>query len=264
MSLPPGPDAFAAGLAAAWPRELIDLGLLAFDELDSTQRVARMVVDRYHAEDETPLPFAVVATSQTAGRGRRGRSWESACGRGLWASLAVAVDEATLPTLPMRAATSLVEVAAEIADGVRLKWPNDLVWRGRKLGGLLVDAIVREGAPAWAVVGFGVNLSHAETELPSANAISLRLAAVDGQVPELADFAIRCLHSLWRGLAAVDADWLERYRACSVHEVGDPIAVELENECVEGEFAGFDSRGFLCLRHGTATRVITSGDLFAW
>lgn len=97
-------------------------------------------------------PLLVVATSQTAGRGRWGRTWENAP-RSLAASLAFrpARAQADWPTIPLVAGLAARSV---LGAGLRLKWPNDVVdTAGRKLAGLLV-----ESDPSVVVVGLGVNL----------------------------------------------------------------------------------------------------------
>lgn len=109
------------------------------------------------ARQGAPHGALVTADAQTAGRGRRGRTWSSPAGVGLHASLVVRVPEGTaVPALGLAVAVGLRE---GLPVEVGLKWPNDLVSDGRKLGGVLCEARW-EGRAAEVVCGFGVNVAR--------------------------------------------------------------------------------------------------------
>lgn len=149
--------------------------------VDSTQDLAHR-----RAEAGAPHGAAIAARIQTLGRGTRGRAWTSGEG-GLWMSVIgrPAAAEA-LERVSLRVGLGLAPVL-EAAAGlppttVRIKWPNDLVARDRKLGGILCEARWHGERPAWVVVGVGVNLAN---ELPpSLAAHAVRLADL-GAVPAL-------------------------------------------------------------------------------
>jgi BirA family biotin operon repressor/biotin-[acetyl-CoA-carboxylase] ligase len=269
-SRPTNASATAARLAACWPAALRRrINLLVASSLTSTQSLARRLVDRHLADDETPEPFAVVAASQTAGHGRRGRPWVSRAGLGVSASIALPVAEAeALQAMPLRAALALAETLSEwTGQPTRIKWPNDLLVGRRKLGGLLVDAIARADGGGWAIVGFGVNHGYSESELPVPGATSLALEAL--ALPPLEEVANALLVALLdevRELGARDGDgnWLERYRRASVHEPGDELECELgSGERLRGRFDGFDGRGRLRLDTPAGPRVVASGEVFS-
>lgn len=253
------------GGTSRWPRPLLDQvnGIFA-GRVDSTQSFARRLLDRHFREQETPRPFAIVAHEQSGGVGRRGRSWKSAPGLGVWASMAVPVESRQeLQSVPMRTAVALAELVNELTgDRCRLKWPNDLVVSRRKLGGLLVDAVSRAEGSAWAVIGFGLNVGHGEAELPDPAATSLRLAAAS-PTPEVAALAGTAIQRIWRELES-SRDWLDRYRSLTAHRSGDPLVCEVGAEILRGAFAGFDEHGFLQLDTGTGRRVVASGEVFSW
>ena len=102
-------------------------------------------------------PFTVViAEGQTAGRGREGRPWESPSGSGLWMSVvAPPLEVNARQILPLRAGLAVCRAVESAAPGVRagLKWPNDVLIGGRKVGGILC-----EGGPDAVVIGIGVNV----------------------------------------------------------------------------------------------------------
>ncbi|MBX6422367.1 biotin--[acetyl-CoA-carboxylase] ligase [Thermosulfurimonas sp. F29] len=104
---------------------------------------------------------AVVADRQTRGRGRRGRSWLSPEG-GLYLTLVVrpSLPGEVLPVLSLGAAAAVAEILREeYGIPVTVKWPNDILFAGRKLGGILLEASFRGNRPEYVLVGLGLNLN---------------------------------------------------------------------------------------------------------
>lgn len=137
--------------AEEWPSALWTWH--AFDTVDTTMAVAR----RLWLETESPV--AVVADTQTAGRGRRGRSWTSPPGAGLHLSLAASVPSEWLSG-PLTLVTGLAaQAAVRRVTGISLglKWPNDGLWEGQKCFGVLVDA--QPGLSSWVILGIGINVN---------------------------------------------------------------------------------------------------------
>jgi BirA family biotin operon repressor/biotin-[acetyl-CoA-carboxylase] ligase len=109
-----------------------------------------------------------VAQTQTAGRGRHGHHWRSETGSGLWFSCVVPVVPCTVevaPPLSLVIASELIRVLNAVGFDIRLKWPNDLWCRDRKVGGLLVEQMGVGTARYW-LIGVGINWL-APTHLPS-------------------------------------------------------------------------------------------------
>ncbi len=113
------------------------------------------------AEDGAPSGTLVLADAQTAGRGRGGKSWASAPGRGLWCTLLERpLDTDAVEALSLRVGLRLARALDRFAPSpVQLKWPNDLMLGAGKLGGILVEARWREGRVEWVAVGIGINLA---------------------------------------------------------------------------------------------------------
>jgi BirA family biotin operon repressor/biotin-[acetyl-CoA-carboxylase] ligase len=145
-------------------------------------------MDRLHqlAESGAPAGTVVVATEQTAGRGARGRRWESPAG-GLWMSLLLRPGRDTTGLLSLRAGLAVAEALEghDPAIEIGLKWPNDLMWRDRKVGGVLCEARWSGDAPAWTVVGVGLNLRNRIPEQLVGTAAALG-AELPGLTPEAA------------------------------------------------------------------------------
>lgn len=162
----------------------------------------------------------VVADRQTAGRGRRGRAWHSTPGLGLCLSVLLRpggeVREATRWTVA--AALAACETCREQGcEAAVVKWPNDVMFGGRKLGGILAELRSAGGRPLDLVVGIGLNVNQRETDFPPElrhSATSLRLAAGRG-ILELEPVAAGLLRGLERiatrlkrgAWEAVAADW---------------------------------------------------------
>jgi BirA family biotin operon repressor/biotin-[acetyl-CoA-carboxylase] ligase len=135
------------------------------DETDSTLNVAHAL-----AEQGAPSGTVVLANSQTAGRGRMGRTWNSEPGRGVWSTIiARGVELKAMDVLSIRVGLEIAERFDLIAhDAIKLKWPNDLYIGGAKLGGVLTEARWTGDALAWIAIGVGVNVAKPESDVPAA------------------------------------------------------------------------------------------------
>lgn len=223
---------------------------------DLARRIARLYLD---AEQATP-PLVVVARRQTAGRGRRGRDWLSPADVGIYTSLLLPVtDPRVLAALPLQVPLALCEALDELGVDCRIKWPNDLLVGGRKLGGILIESL----AGRVAVVGYGINGGHSESSLPTPEATSLRLAT--GRAPVLSRLAIDLAGAVVGRLAegGPTADLVEAYRQRSVHRPGETMNCRVGDERLTGSFAGFDDVGRLRLDTPDGERLLGSAELLA-
>lgn len=205
--------------------------------------------------------LVVVAEHQFLGRGRLDRNWASPPRAGLTFSVLLRplVPVSVRPWLPLLLAAAAASALSARCDlDVALKWPNDLLVGGRKLGGVLA-----ESTGDAVVVGFGVNVSNSRDELPRDDATSLVLetgGAVDRAPVLLAMLrAMGPAYTSWGGDAAVAAD---RYRErCDT--IGRSVRVSLPGDRVlEGEAVDVDESGCLVVRaaDGTTTAV-SAGDV---
>jgi BirA family biotin operon repressor/biotin-[acetyl-CoA-carboxylase] ligase len=230
---------------------------------DSTNLMARRVATAFAAA-RAPAPRAwFLAYAQTSGRGRLGRDWSSPAGKGVYATLLLPeVAAGSLSGLPLAAGLAMCATLEPfLGRRCQLKWPNDVLVDGRKIGGVLIEAWQRGDAAPAALLGLGVNHSHSAPELPGGGATSLQLAGAE--LPSLAALT-------WRLVAAVeeelesderDASRVARYGARSVHAPGERLRCRVGEDLVEGNFAGFDSRGFLRLRTAAGERLLSGGEV---
>lgn len=170
-------------LAERWGRPLV----LALSRTTSTMDVAHEL-----AGDGAPAGSVVLADEQTAGRGRGGKRWASAPGRGVWVTTLERVqDVAALDVLSLRVGLAAAGALARLVSRpIGIKWPNDLLVDGAKLAGILIEARWREGMPEWVAVGVGVNVlpPPGEDGARLGEAVP-RLAVLDALLPAVATAA---------------------------------------------------------------------------
>lgn len=142
--------------------------------VDSTNNYAMGVVHAGMAEHG----MAWFTPHQTAGRGRRGRAWQGQAGQNIALTVALRPPATIWPhpfALSMMAALACYRFFAPLGgDETRLKWPNDLYWRDRKAGGLLIENSYHGRDWQWAVVGMGININQTDFAGVGAKAVSLR------------------------------------------------------------------------------------------
>lgn len=134
----------------------IGLPRVHFAETDSTNERAREL-----ALKGSPHGTLVTAASQSAGRGRQGRSWSAPAGHSLLCSIIVR-DASQL--LPITTGVAVADALEVLGFGPSLKWPNDVHLDGRKVAGILAEGRPTEG---WAVVGIGINVAVSLEDLPA-------------------------------------------------------------------------------------------------
>jgi BirA family biotin operon repressor/biotin-[acetyl-CoA-carboxylase] ligase len=250
--------------------------LASYDTIGSTNTEA---MARAQAGD--PGRLWVVSDEQTAGRGRRGRVWETQR-ENLAASLLSVFEPAPdVPaTLGFVAGLALIDAlqsasgdlrvslaldGGTIAGGRRrftLKWPNDLLLDGAKLAGILLEGVAIAPGRQAVVVGIGVNVRHAPSDTPYA-ATSLAEAGVavtsEALFEALAEAWVGYA-SIWaegRGFAAIRDAWLTRAAG-----LGAPIAVDLGGDVRRGTFETIDETGRLVVRGQDGRRdTIAAGDV---
>jgi len=240
--------------------------LVVLSRVDSTNALARAVVAEYHNEEQTLQPLLVLALEQLGGRGRQGRSWSSPAGKGVYATRVVTVeDPALLQTLPLLVGVGLCRaLSPHLPSPCRLKWPNDLLVEAggerKKIGGVLIEASVRPGEAALAIVGFGVNYLHGAGDLP-AGATSLVL--LGGGVVSLVDLTWDLVEGVEAELTHLgDAAYaVQSYRTLSVHRPGEKIVCRVGETVAEGTFQGFDETGRLLLESYGRPIAVAAGEV---
>lgn len=212
--------------------------------------------------------FWVVTSHQRNGRGRRGRSWQAPRGN-LAASLLVEpqCDPGVTATIGFVAGLALHEAvricAPHLVEGLRLKWPNDLLLNGGKASGMLLESEVLGHGRRVVVIGIGVNVIAAPEGAPYPVASLQQSGAHVNAASVFEALSATWLEyfALWdngRGMARVREEWLAR-----AHGVGGPVAIQFGEEVIRGTFETIDANGQLVVRTSPGeTRTITAGDVY--
>jgi BirA family biotin operon repressor/biotin-[acetyl-CoA-carboxylase] ligase len=273
MTEPVPPEIEAALAATAARRGRFGEPLYFFPETGSTNDVAAALAERGAAEGTT-----VVASSQTAGRGRFGRDWFSPPGAGLYVSV-VCRDRRVVPLLTVAGGVAVAD-GITLATGlpVAIKWPNDVVAaaalpavprRGgaggaRKLAGVLAEASTSADGLQHVILGFGINLRPAA--YPSE--IADRATSIEtelGKAPDGAAVLAECLAVLSthaQRIAAGDrASMLARWRELAPSSRGSTVEWDAPSGRIRGVTVGIDDTGALLVRAGDRTERVISGEL---
>ena len=237
-----------------------------FDEIGSTNDEAARL-----AESGAIHGTTVVASAQTAGRGRLGRTWFSPPGAGLYASVVVR-DRRAAPLLTLAGGVAIAEgIRSASALPVEIKWPNDIVvdsglGRRRKLAGILTEGSFGPGGLHYMVLGFGINVltgAYPPEIADRATSLSAELGrAVDAPIllaECLATLAGR-IEQLSRGERQLV---LDRWRELSPSSVGARVEFEAADRRSRGITSGIGDDGALLVRVGDSVEAVRSG-LVSW
>jgi len=233
----------------------------------STNDRARAALASGEAEGDG---MAVVADLQTAGRGRRGRAWESPSGANLMVSVGVrprlAARDAGL--LGIAAALAVRDASASMlpADGLRMKWPNDVVTvDGRKVAGLLVETAIRGDDLAEAVIGMGINVNWPAAEMPAElHGRAVSLCDLAGGPLDRLELLRRLLDALAAEIEALErgVSPLERVARVSALD-GRRIVVDTGDGHVEGTAKGLTADGQLLLQTPAGVTTLAVGEVMS-
>ncbi len=251
-------------LAVLNPGMVIGRDIRVFQETTSTNDV----VDKL-GRDGVKEGVVVFAESQTKGRGRLGRNWVSARGKGLWFSVLLR------PPLPPQAATQItVASATAMARALRgvaglrveIKWPNDILLNGRKLCGILTEMTAELDKINFMVLGIGVNVNfHANDFPPELRKIATSIQNETGQTLRRSDVASAILGELDADYARVRSGQFEAIAdewEANCTTIGQNVEIACGNRVVLGRAESLDSEGALLVRtqHGHLERII-GGDV---
>ena len=234
-----------------------------FFKTDSTNRVA---LELGHAGE--PEGAVVLAEEQTAGRGRAGRSWHSERATGLYLTVLLRppLSPAQTPLLTLLAGLSArAAIEAQTGQAPDLKWPNDLLLSGRKVGGILTEMHAEPGMVRFVIVGIGLNVNQAKFPSELSNiATSLRIET--GRQESRLELLVRLLRQfesdynrfLQQGAASV----IDQFSGVSSFAKGKRVRITNGKESFLGTTAGLTSEGLLQVkREDGQIATVISGDV---
>jgi BirA family biotin operon repressor/biotin-[acetyl-CoA-carboxylase] ligase len=236
-------------LAGALRGRVFGKTVYAFDTIDSTNRFARSLAIRGHEEGTL-----VYAEHQTAGRGRWGRVWESARGRGLIFSVLLRPPgkDAGIGGITLTAATSVAQVIERVFDlRPKLRWPNDVTLDGRKIAGVLAETLRGRDGISFAVIGLGINVNQTRSDFPAelagkAGSLRMALSRRIDRLPLMADLVYQLERDLRRlfstGLGFALNRWVRRNAI-----LGRTVTLRTRAGEATGRVRGFHTDGHLVL-----------------
>ncbi len=259
-----------AGYRAAFPNAMLDAEICAAGtafaiEIVPTIESTNAALERAGAVHRSVL----LAEWQAQGRGRRGRAWQGAPGGSILLSVAwqFAGGAASLSGLSLLVGLAVAQALDTCgADSVQLKWPNDIVWRGQKLGGVLIGLSGDALGPTTAVIGIGLNVhlpEEARSEIDQAvtdlsqiaqqvawnrnTVVNALLKALEMQLDAFASHGFAPVASQWRALHAFE---------------GKPTRALLPDQSlIDADATTVDDTGALVLKRGAMTHTLHSAEI---
>lgn len=233
-----------------------------FNTIDSTNTYAKKL-----AAEGAPQGTVIVANCQTGGRGRMGRNFFSPADTGLYMSMVLRpnCDTAKLMHLTCAVAVAACD-AIETCTGLRpgIKWINDIVYQGKKLGGILTELGFNGTALDYAVVGIGINCNHSQKDFPSElQPMAASLSMVTGNPIDREKLETALINSLAKMADTLQTDkdvMLERYRANCI-TLGQDICVVQADTLRHAKALDVDQDGRLLIQLPDGTiEAVSSGE----
>ncbi len=235
-----------------------------YESIDSTSLEAKRLLQQNYGHGTV-----VAAETQTAGKGRLGRVWDSAKGAGIWFSV-VLQPRLAMEQMSLYSFVAAVAVAEAIHDvtglTAQVKWPNDVLVNGKKVCGILLEMVAERNQPVRIIIGIGINANQKQSDFPEEvreKAISLAMAA--GHVIEREPVLDAVLHRLayyseqleQNGFADIRNRWTEL--SC----IGGKAVQILQhgNVMLYGTALGLADDGALLVQTEQGTERIITGDV---
>lgn len=246
-----------------------EIGSDRFDQVEIVEVTGSTnsdVIERAKAGE--PEGLVLIAGEQTAGRGRLDRSWLGNPGGSILCSVLVRpkLDPEHVPLLTAAAGLAAREALAEAAGlKAELKWPNDLMSGGRKLGGILTESVIASDSVDFCVVGIGLNVNWPAAEIPGeiseiATSVSAQLGH-DADRTAILDQFLKSFEDRVVTLEKSPSRLIREYKEnCAT--IGKKVAVITAGGTVEGFASGIDAHGRLLVSDEDAENIaIDAGDL---
>lgn len=252
----------AAAIEAHFGSSRIGHHCTVFNEIDSTNKEAMR-----QAEAGVPEGTVFFARRQSNGRGRLGRTWHTAEGDALALSILLRppLPPEKVPQLSLLSAVAVQQACAPMAPDTRIKWPNDILFRGAKLAGILTEMRAEPGQVHAVVIGIGINLRTPKNGWPQSITQPVTdLTTASGKAVRQLDIATRLLEQfnriyaryLDRGFDPIREQWWQHHAAS-----GRSVRVHHGGSYIEGIAEALDTDGALLLNRGGKTERIIAGDL---
>jgi len=240
----------------------MNFSVLRFDEINSTNTEAVRQARLGAAEG-----ICIIATQQTAGRGRQGRSWISPKDAGLYLSILLrpTIESRYLPLITLASAVAVHDVVQGLGLAADIKWPNDVLINDKKVSGILSEAVETDRGLA-VIVGIGINvkpdsfpgeLSDSATSIESEAGNAVTFFELESALTEQFGKWYENLCGTG-GPACIIKEWMRR----STYASGKNVRVTLANETITGVTDGLEQNGALRVRKDDGeTVLVQAGDV---
>ncbi len=233
-----------------------------FATIDSTNTQAKRL-----ASGGGPEGTVLIADHQSAGRGRLGRQFQSPEGQGIYMSVILRPQRPPEQLMHLTCAAAVVMCdALEEAVGIRpgIKWTNDLVFDGRKLGGILTELSVspKTGLVDWAIIGIGVNCSQQPGDFSrEIQSFAGSLAMAAGSPVSRPKVAAAMISGFFQMEQTLHQPWMDRYRASCI-TLGKEISLVRGQQIQRGRALDVDDRGALVVEFADGrVESVNSGEV---
>jgi BirA family biotin operon repressor/biotin-[acetyl-CoA-carboxylase] ligase len=250
------PSEIASGLRT----KCIGKKIYYFEEVPSTMDSAMQLGLQVAAEGTL-----IVAEAQKAGRGRLGRHWLSPKHKGIYFSLILkpALAPSRAPIVTLLAAVSICEAIQQVTGlETKIKWPNDILLKNQKLGGILTELSAEMDAVRFVVIGVGINVNnHRQGLIPTATSLREHAGGTVNRIRLLQEVLRRLeLHYLHLGERG-NQDILRAWKSFNV-TLGRRVKISSQGYTLEGQAVDLDADGALLVRNDAGlTQRVTSGEL---
>lgn len=237
--------------------------MVYFETTDSTNNQGKIL-----ANNGAPEGTVILAEEQTGGRGRLSRAFYSPKGKGIWFSIILRPpflpqDAPKITLMSAVAVTKAIKRAAGIDVGI--KWPNDILYKGKKIVGILTEMNAEMDGINYVVLGIGINVNLTEEEIPDELkdiALSLRMIAGHGisrqelLIAILEELDILYKEAVTSGFKAIFREWKEH--SVTLHQ---KVKVIGPSETYLGEAVDIDDEGVLLVKVDGEIRKVLAGDV---
>lgn len=239
-------------------------GIKVFDQIDSTNRF--LMSEASQGLDSGTI---CIAEHQTAGKGRRGREWVSPFGNNIYLSILwrFSCGPSSISALSLAVGVAVVRALSQFnIEGIGLKWPNDIYWQGKKLGGILVELTGEADGPCTAVVGLGLNISLSKKVAHniSQDWVDLKLVMQGATLPRN-HLAAKLINELIKIISTYETvafnPYLDEWRSYDCLR-GEMAILYFGAQQFQGEVVGIDDQGMLLLKDTSGKiKAYASGEI---
>ena len=235
---------------------------IELQSIDSTNKYAMGLIHGNHlpdGQDEPQHGMAFFAHEQTAGKGQRGKNWMSEKGSNIALSILLNPFPLSIPDqfkLSVCIAVSTWELFSKYAgDETQIKWPNDIYWRDRKAGGILIENIIQSSQSAigswqWAVAGIGININQTVFDPALTNPVSLKqITGKNFQPIELAKELCAVSENNYQLLMAGNFETLFNKYQTHLYKKDEKVKFKKDNRVFETIIKGVSETGQLITQH---------------